>query len=237
MSINMFPSLMRDNSPNNTHRNAVIVGKNFVAFAASPTLAEFAHVLFGKFRFVVSLANQARRFPTPALSHHISRIVFVRTEEKMLGVSTGRVITMMENIQAFGNWAYKNLIGDSMRCIVPALLCHLPIPMNSFVAVPAPTGIRVYRLNNFLKVRSFCGDTLRRICTDAGAVFTEGAVGPVKKLLPALVTNKPNPSWAIGGGIMITFLISLRYTHIVFPFTRRLGRTPDVTALRGFSVA
>lgn len=121
---------------------------------------------------------------TTALARHINRIVLDRTEEKMVGIYTGRVIATVKDKQPLWNWPVMNLPRNTINNAALTVVPNRPIALVNLSPKPNPTGPK-FRANNWpAPINSrpkslFEGRLISRVRARAGASRVAVSVGRI----------------------------------------------------------
>lgn len=76
-----------------------------------------------------------------ALFYHVIVVVFVRSKKQVIGSYAGRVVAMMKNFQAIGNWAMRYHPRHSVRAFGPVLNTPNTVAPIIREARPYPAGV------------------------------------------------------------------------------------------------
>lgn len=110
----MLPYLSSNNTTNKNLADPIFYCDIFLRFLSTDVFNSYLpHLLFGKLIINVSMPFGPSPI-SPALSNHISKIFFLRSNKKVAGPNTDFIVALMTNAFSFWDWAKSQLIRKSV---------------------------------------------------------------------------------------------------------------------------
>ncbi len=134
-----MPSLLACNKTDVSLAGAELQSKCFLAyFAHSIKLSNSGYLLFCQYACAIL---GAAKIIVAALLVHISRVIELSSNKKMVWVHTTRIVAFMKNTHVFRNWSYVKFVrksmGDSGSIVEP----EFTMVKVGFSSSPIPTMV------------------------------------------------------------------------------------------------
>lgn len=227
----MFPRSTTLNIANTTVGAANPPGYGFGCHILPEKSADFSYLRLCDFSPAILFARISS-LTLPALSKHVPHIIRLRTKKEVGRIHTTLNVASMEYPQTIGYRAAVNLIRQAMGVLLPAVFPNNTVPVGPIrrtLPKPAVAGVSTF-LDPSPK-SEFGWNAFRLVPASARTIV--GRLGKVSNEGAAAQGADVRGAW----GTQFANRATLVYTHSIKSPVLRFGRTPDVSALRGFSVA